>query len=75
MLIKVEAWAPGEGEAAAATMDQPKPRPLTLDSQVLAYLGDYLSIYKESITRIAKLAAAEQKTMTHSPSSSPKGRS
>lgn len=56
-------------------MDQPKPRPLILDAQVLAYLGDYLTIYKESITRIAKLAVAEQKTMTHSPSSSPKNRS
>lgn len=35
-------------------MDQPKPRPLVLDSQVVAYLGDYMKIYKESITRLVK---------------------
>ena len=36
-------------------MDQPKPRPLALDSQVVAYLGDYMKIYKESIIRLVKL--------------------
>lgn len=34
-----------------------KPRPLKLDSHVLAYLGDYITVYEETIKRIARKAA------------------
>ena len=48
-------------------MDQPKPRPLTLDSQVVAYLGDYMKIYKESITRLVKSQINTLNTQAQSP--------
>jgi hypothetical protein len=36
-----------------------KPRPLKLDSHVLAYLGDYITVYEETIKRIARKAAQD----------------
>jgi hypothetical protein len=32
---------------------KPKPRPLELEAHVLAYLGDFLTTFEESIRRIA----------------------
>lgn len=49
-------------------MDQPKPRPLALDSQVVAYLGDYMKIYKESITRLVKSQINTLNTQVQRPS-------
>lgn len=40
----------------------PKPRPLKLEAHILAYLGDFMSVFEESIKRVAinTLKHAEQ---------------
>jgi hypothetical protein len=37
-----------------------KPRPLKLDSHILAYLGDYITVYEETIKRLARKASNSQ---------------
>ena len=32
---------------------EPRPRPIKLEAHVLAYLGDFMNIFEESIRRIA----------------------
>ena len=36
------------------TMEEPKPRPITLEAHVLAYLGDLMTLFEESIKRLAQ---------------------
>jgi hypothetical protein len=31
----------------------PKPRPIKLEAHILAYLGDFMSVFEESVKRIA----------------------
>ncbi len=31
----------------------PKPRPLKLEAHILAYLGDFMSVFEESVKRLA----------------------
>lgn len=40
----------------------PKPRPLKLEAHILAYLGDFMSVFEESVKRLATntLKPAEQ---------------
>jgi hypothetical protein len=33
---------------------KPQPRPLKLEAHVLAYLGDFMSVFEESVKRLAK---------------------
>lgn len=35
-------------------MEEPKARPITLEAHVLAYLGDYMTLFEESIKRLAQ---------------------
>lgn len=50
---------------------EPKPRPIKLESHILAYLGDFMSVFEESIKRIAK----EEVSKIQSPAApSPAGR-
>jgi hypothetical protein len=37
---------------------EPKPRPIKLDPHILAYLGDFMIIFEESIRAAAAVAAA-----------------
>ena len=32
---------------------EPKPRPIKLESHILAYLGDFMSVFEESVKRLA----------------------
>jgi len=32
---------------------EPKPRPIKLEAHILAYLGDFMSVFEESVKRLA----------------------
>ena len=34
---------------------KPKPRPIALEAHILAYLGDFMNVYEESVKRLAIL--------------------
>ena len=40
---------------------EPKPRPLRVPIHILAYFGDYMTQFEESIKRLANQAAQEKK--------------
>ena len=33
---------------------EPKPRPIKLEAHILAYLGDFMSVFEESVKRLAQ---------------------
>lgn len=41
-------------------MEEPKPRPIILEAHVLAYLGDYMTLFEESIKRLAQQEIQKQ---------------
>ena len=50
---------------------EPKPRPIKIESHILAYLGDFMSVFEESVKRVAK----QEVSKTQSPAAqSPAGR-
>ena len=48
---------------------KPKPRPLKLEAHILAYLGDFMSVFEESVKRTAiqTLKSSNQKPQEQSP--------
>ena len=42
----------------------PKPRIVKLEAHVLAYLGDFMNVYEESVKRLAAKAAQDLKPST-----------
>ena len=51
-------------EARRLTMEEIPKRQLTLDIQVIAYLGDYLNIYKKSLEKEIRELSSQ---MSHGP--------
>ena len=41
---------------------EPKPRPLRVPIHILAYFGDYMTQFEESVKRIANQVALDKKT-------------
>jgi hypothetical protein len=50
---------------------KPQPRPLKLEAHVLAYLGDFMSVFEESVKRLAikEVRSNIQKPRDKSPAS------
>lgn len=48
---------------------KPKPRPLKLEAHILAYLGDFMSVFEESVKRkaIQTLKSSNQTPQAQSP--------
>ena len=40
-------------------MEEPKPRHLVLEAHIVAYLGDYLTLFEESLKRLAQQAVQQ----------------
>ena len=55
----------------------PKPRPIKLEAHILAYLGDFMSIFEESVKRLATntLKHAEQSQTAQSNTASARSQS
>jgi len=54
-----------------------KPRPLKLEAHILAYLGDFMSVFEESVKRLAinTLKPLEQSQIDQSNTASARSRS
>ena len=43
----------------------PKPRPIKLEAHILAYLGDFMSVFEESVKRLATSPNTGLNTLRH----------